>query len=36
MEFCSSAEGQKFMQIANEFHNLIQELGENPIKESSS
>jgi F420-non-reducing hydrogenase iron-sulfur subunit len=36
MEFCSSAEGQKFQEIATTFHNRIKKLGPNPIKEGSS
>ncbi|TFG00149.1 MAG: hydrogenase iron-sulfur subunit [Promethearchaeota archaeon] len=36
MEFCSSAEGQRFKEIATEFYNQLKELGGNPVKESSS
>ncbi len=36
MEFCSSAEGQKFQQIATEFHKQIEKMGPNPFKKGSS
>ncbi|TFF89772.1 MAG: hydrogenase iron-sulfur subunit, partial [Promethearchaeota archaeon] len=36
MEFCSSAEGQKFQEIATDFHEQIKKLGPSPLKESSS
>jgi len=36
MEFCSSAEGQKFQEIATSFHKQIEKLGPNPFKKGSS
>ncbi|MBD3215301.1 MAG: hydrogenase iron-sulfur subunit [Candidatus Lokiarchaeota archaeon] len=35
MEFCSSAEGQKFKEIATEFHDQIEKLGKNPLSKGS-
>ena len=36
MEFCSSAEGQKFQEVAKTFHEQIKKLGPSPLKEGSS
>jgi len=36
MEFCSSAEGARFKEVATEFYNTIKGLDGNPLKESSS
>lgn len=36
MEYCSSAEGQKFQQVAINFDKLIRNLGKNPLNKKSS
>lgn len=36
MEYCSSAEGQKFQQVAINFDKLIRNLGNNPLNKKSS
>jgi len=36
MEYCSSAEGQKFQQVAINYDKLIRNLGKNPLNKKSS
>lgn len=36
MEYCSSAEGQKFQQVAINFDKLIRNIGKNPLNKKSS